>query len=91
MYFHTDSLSALELISALTHTAHLQGSSLRIDVDDHGNLRMKVGGGMWTAPIVSTPDNYREPLVVEGENNYDGLDEAYMASLPPETRAYYEE
>lgn len=60
MYFHTDSVSAKDLISALAERALDTGARLRINVDEDGRLTMKVGEGAWTAPIVSTPDPYRD-------------------------------
>lgn len=60
MYFHTDSVSTKDLISALAERALDTGDSLRISVDEAGRLKMKVGEGMWTAPMFSTPDPYRD-------------------------------
>lgn len=60
MYFHTDSGSARTFIENVARLANEQDQRLRIDVDDEGNLRMKRGEGMWSAPISSTPDPYRD-------------------------------
>ena len=60
MYFHTDSRSAKFLLASLTQDAYTKDRRLRIDVDHEGNLRIKVGEGIWSAPIASTPDPYRD-------------------------------
>lgn len=60
MYFHTDSPSARYFISEVARLADEQGQSLRIAVDADGSLRIKRGEGVWSAPIVSTPDPNRD-------------------------------
>ena len=59
MYFHTDSGSARYFIESVVRLAEENGQRLRIDVDSEGNLRIKRGEGVWSAPIPSTPDPYR--------------------------------
>lgn len=59
MYFHTDSTSAREFVENVARLATENDQSLRIDVDAKGNLRIKRGEGMWSAPIASTPDPHR--------------------------------
>jgi hypothetical protein len=61
MYFHTDDTFTLETLERAVNAASTQDRSFRIDVDDFGRLRYKVGEGMWSAPIDSTPDPYRDP------------------------------
>jgi hypothetical protein len=60
MYFHTDSPSTIYWLANVLATAHTTGRRVRFDVDSEGNLKVKVGEGMWTAPLASTPDPYRE-------------------------------
>lgn len=60
MYFHTDSGSAKFMLASMLQDAYVEDQRVRIDVDSEGNLRIKVGEGMWSAPIVSTPDPYRD-------------------------------
>ncbi|HWV45314.1 MAG TPA: hypothetical protein VN039_04675 [Nitrospira sp.] len=60
MYFHTDSTSAREFIENVARLATENEQSLRIDVDAYGNLSIKRGEGVWSAPIYSTPDPYRD-------------------------------
>lgn len=59
MYFHTDNDAVTDQIERAVNAAQ-HGRSLRLDVDSQGNLRIKVGEGMWSAPIASTPDPYRD-------------------------------
>lgn len=60
MYFSTDSTSAREFIENVARLATENDQRLRIDVDSAGNLRIKRGEGIWSAPIMSTPDPYRD-------------------------------
>lgn len=60
MYFHTDDPEVIAFIAAVAQTAVDTGTRLRLDVDGHGDLRIKRGEGMWTAPFYSTPDPYRD-------------------------------
>lgn len=60
MYFHTDSGSARGFIENVARLAEEHDQSLRIDVDAEGNLRIKRGEGVWSAPIRSTTDPYRD-------------------------------
>ena len=63
MYFHTDSDSARFFLASVARLAEEKGQRLRIDVDNKGNLRIKRGEGVWSAPIPSTPDPYRAQQV----------------------------
>lgn len=60
MYFHTDSGSALFFIESVARLAEENNQSMRIDVNDKGELRVKRGESAWSAPIGSTPDPYRD-------------------------------
>jgi hypothetical protein len=60
MYFHTDSGSARFFIESVARLAEENDQSLRIDVAGDGSLRIKRGEGVWSAPISSTPDAYRD-------------------------------
>jgi hypothetical protein len=62
MYFHTDSPDTTARLGEAVTRADLKGR-LRLDVDDKGRLRYKVGEGMWSEPIESTPDLYRDEEV----------------------------
>ena len=63
MYFHTDNpVIVSNLAEALSYAAS-QEKRVRFDVDSFGNLKVKIGEGMWSAPIDSTPDPYRSPQV----------------------------
>jgi hypothetical protein len=69
MYFHTDSLADLAALQNAVNAALVEGRSLRIEVSE-GNLKYKVGEGMWTHSIASTPDPYRD-ATVECNHNCD--------------------
>jgi hypothetical protein len=60
MYFHTDDPGVIAILAAAATTASEQGRRLRLDVDSKGRLKFKVGGGMWSAPITSTDDPWRD-------------------------------
>ena len=60
MYFHTDSPTLLSTLGYLMTEGAKQGGRVRLDVDEAGRLRYKVGEGMWSPPISSTPDPYRD-------------------------------
>ena len=60
MYFHTDQPATINFIAQVATRAAEQGQRLRIDVDSEGNLRIKRGEGVWSAPIPSTDDPYRD-------------------------------
>ena len=57
--FHTDDPSVVSHVAYLAEAAAKDGRRFRLNVDSDGNLKIKVGEGMWTAPIRSTPDPYR--------------------------------
>ena len=60
MYFHTDEPAMILLIAGIAQRAIENGQSLRFDIDSEGNLKMKRGEGIWSAPFASTPDPYRD-------------------------------
>jgi len=62
MYWHNDNdpMGYIEDFGKSVAYAAQDGQRVRIDVDDSGNLRYKIGEGMWSAPIASTPDPYRD-------------------------------
>jgi len=59
MYFHTDNPDVTARLGEAVTRADLKGR-LRLDVDAQGRLRYKVGEGMWSEPIASTPDPQRD-------------------------------
>lgn len=61
MYFHTDNKATIGNLADALANAEDFGKRVRFDVDDFGRLRYKVGEGMWSPPIDSTPDPYRDP------------------------------
>ena len=60
MYFHTDDMNTVDILMYALTDASANNKRVRIDVDHEGNLTFKVGEGMWSAPIASTPDPYRD-------------------------------
>lgn len=60
MYFHTDDPKTLNWLRGVLEIAEYNGQSIRFDVDSQGRLKVKRGESMWTAPIHSTPDSYRD-------------------------------
>jgi len=58
-YFHTDDPRMIAWLADVFGTAALLNRKVRINVED-GNLSIKVGEGVWTAPFASTPDPYRD-------------------------------
>ena len=64
-YWHTDSARDMEWLENVLRTAREQGRSIRLSTED-GRLKVKSGGGGWTAPISGTFDQFRdEPLLWE--------------------------
>lgn len=59
-YFHTDDPATVNYLAGVAALASEQSQSLRIDVDDAGRLIVKRGHGVWSAPIRSTHDDYRD-------------------------------
>lgn len=59
-YFHTDSARTLSWLANVIREAEHNNQSIRLDVDSEGRLKVKRGESMWTAPILSTPDPYRD-------------------------------
>lgn len=60
MHFHTSNLETIGFLAKVLSSAHADVRRVRLDTDKAGNLRIKVGEGMWSAPIPSTEDPYRE-------------------------------
>lgn len=60
MYFHTDNNDVITTLMHALSVAMVQEKRVRIDVDSEGNLKYKIGEGMWSAPVWSTPDPYRD-------------------------------
>lgn len=60
MYFHTDDLTVVNNLAEALSFASVNDKRVRLDVDDSGNLKVKIGEGIWSAPISSTPDPYRD-------------------------------
>jgi hypothetical protein len=60
MYFHTDNPYTVGRIADSLARAKEQGQRIRFDVTPNGQLRYKIGGGVWSAPISSTPDPWRD-------------------------------
>lgn len=60
MYFHTDNADTIESLQLALTVAVQQEKRIRFDVGSDGSLKYKIGEGMWSAPIRSTPDPYRD-------------------------------
>lgn len=60
MYFHTTDPRTVTWLSNVFSTAAIEERKVRIDTDEYGNLRIKVGEGIWTHPLASDPDPYRD-------------------------------
>lgn len=60
MYFHTDNQAVLDTLAYAIVHAQQNGARLRIQTDDKGRIQYKIGEGMWSGPINSTPDPYRD-------------------------------
>lgn len=58
-YFCTDSPNVLAALAEAVTRADMNGQRFRISVEG-GVLKYKVGEGMWTAPIQSSNDPYRD-------------------------------
>ena len=66
MYFHTENqMTIWGLAEALCQAGNYE-KAVRFDVDSEGRLKYKVGEGMWSAPIASDPDPYRDTPRVKG-------------------------
>lgn len=59
-YFHTDSPRDVQWLAHVLEHAAGAHRSVRLDVADDGSLKVKVGEGVWTAPIAGTLDVYRD-------------------------------
>lgn len=60
MYFHTDDQATLNWLADVLDQASVNRRPVRFAVGGDGSLKVKVGSGVWTAPIASTPDAYRD-------------------------------
>lgn len=60
MYFHTNNPYQIAKLELAVQEAINKGKRLRINVDEQGCLTYKVGEGMWSSPMDSTPDPYRD-------------------------------
>lgn len=58
-YFSTDNPRDMEWMENVLRTAREEGRRIRFDTSGQA-LRVKVGEGVWTAPIQGTPDTYRD-------------------------------
>jgi hypothetical protein len=68
-YFHTDDPRTTLWLANVLSQAKQNGHRVRLSVDSNNNLRVKIEGGMWTAPISSTPDPYRDSRCDCGSDN----------------------
>lgn len=59
-YFHTNSVRDIQWLANTLQNAANEERRVRFDVDSQGCLKVKVGEGIWTAPISGTPDPYRD-------------------------------
>lgn len=59
-YFHTDNESTVIRLAIALTIAMQDDKRVRFDVDELGRLKYKIGEGMWSEPINSTPDPYRD-------------------------------
>jgi hypothetical protein len=53
--YHTDNPQDIERLAACLEHARDYGKRVRLDVVD-GSLKVKIGEGIWSAPMASTPD-----------------------------------
>lgn len=60
MYFHTDDARTLAWLETVIKRAKEDELSLRFQITADAGLKVKLGGGMWTAPFASTPDLQRD-------------------------------
>lgn len=58
-YFHTDDPVTISFLGWTMLLAEKHGQRVRIDVEN-GELKIKRGEGMWSPPLASTPDPYRD-------------------------------
>ena len=86
MYFHTDNAFTIENIAGRLRHAAETGRRVRLDVDDQGVLRVKIGEGIWSPPMASTPDPYRDEPVVKGIKWFVN-EEGYPYDYPAEYQA----
>jgi hypothetical protein len=60
MYFHTDDPEDVAFLRAMLNVAHYKEARVRVNVTPNGRLTIKVGEGMWSPPMRSTEDPYRD-------------------------------
>lgn len=60
MYFHTDNPRTIAWLASVLDLASLNGQRVRFNVDEQGRLSVKRGNGVWSPPLDSTPDPYRD-------------------------------
>jgi hypothetical protein len=60
MYFHTDDQRTISWLADVLATARDTGTRIRILTDGNGDLKIKRGGGMWSPPLRSTDDPFRD-------------------------------
>lgn len=59
-YYHTDDPRTIGWLENVMRTARENGNAVRLSTGADGTLKVKVGQGMWTAPLSSTHDEYRD-------------------------------
>ena len=52
-YYHTDSARDMEWLENVLRTAREHGRSVRLFTGE-GSIKVKVGQGMWSAPVVAS-------------------------------------
>lgn len=62
MYFHTDDERTIAWLANVLATCVSDSRRVRFDVSPNGELKVKVGEGIWSAPIHSAPDPYRDAV-----------------------------
>lgn len=60
MYFSCNNKETANFLANVIRMAQHKDQRVRIDVDSEGNLRIKRGEGMWSSPMPSDPDPYRD-------------------------------
>jgi hypothetical protein len=60
-HYHTNDPRTIAWLIGVLSNALEQGQSMRFDVQDQ-TLKVKRGEGGWSAPLMGTPDVYRDSL-----------------------------
>lgn len=60
MYYHTDDERTIAWLENVLHRAKTNRLSVRLDVSETGSLKVKLGEGIWSAPLGGTPDPNRD-------------------------------